>query len=123
MTDQITLEEALALVSFYHKGAQGWQVRAVFGSVGGYVDGDVNGNVYGDVKGTVKGNVDVDVKGTVKGNVDGSVFGYVFGNVLGTINGRSWEFVESPEEKVQRLIEESGNQELIDAFNQVENNS
>ena len=114
MSDKITLEEALKLVSFYHRGALGWQVRAVLGSVGGYVDGDVNGNVYGNVKGSVAGNVDLDVKGSVKGSVDGNVFG--------TIKGRCWEFIETPEDKLRRLIRESGNQELIDTFNQMEDN-
>ena len=89
MTKQITLEEALKLVSFYHSDNYGWQVR------------NVNNNVYG--------------------NVDGNIFGNIFGNVDGTINGRKWESVESPKDKLQRLITESGNQELIDAFNELDN--
>jgi len=82
MTDQITLEEALQLVSFYYASGSGWRVR----------------NVYRDVDGTVGGTVH------------------------GTINGRGWEFIETPKEKLQRLITESGNQELMKAFNQLENN-
>ena len=87
---EITLEEALKLVSFHDRGARGWKVL------------DVNGNIYGDVKGYINGNIK--------------------GNVRGTINGRSWEFIETPKEKLQRLIAELGNQELIDTFNQMEDN-
>ncbi len=104
---EITLEEALKLVSFYHGGAWGWQVRDV--------NGDVDGNVNGDINGDVGGNV--------YGDVDGIVHGNVGGNVRGKINGREWKFVETPKDKLQRLITESGNQELIDTFNQLENNS
>ena len=114
MTDQITLEEALKLVSFYHVTGCGWKVRAIAGDV----LGPVNGNIYGSVNGYVWG----DVWGNVDGNVWGNVGGDVKGDVFGTIKGRRWEFIETPEEKVQRLITESGNQELIDAFNQMENN-
>ena len=80
---EITLEEALKIVSFYHRDAWGWRVRSVNGSVNGDINGDVDG----------------------------------------TINGREWKFVETPKEKLQRLITESGNQELIDTFNQLEDNS
>ena len=86
MTKQITLEEALTLVSFEHVTGCGWKVGAVYG------------------------------------NVHGNVFGNVFGNVSGTINGCKWEFIETPEDKLRRLITASGNQELIDTFNQFENN-
>ena len=55
-----------------------------------------------------------DVKSDVLGNVEGGVWG--------TINGLKWQFVETPKGKLQRLIKETGNQELIDAFNQLENN-
>ena len=58
----------------------------------------------------------------VNGNIKGDVNGNVNGNVGGYINSRKWEFVETPKEKLQRLITESGSQELIDAFNQLENN-
>ena len=90
MTKQITLEEALKLVSFYQVAGGDWRVL------------EVNGNVNGDVRGYVNGKV--------------------LGNVLGTINGREWKFVETPKDKLQRLIEDSGNQELIDTFNQMKNN-
>ena len=59
----------------------------------------------------------------VNGNIKGNVYGNVNGNVGGYINSRKWEFVETPKEKLQRLITESGNQELIDTFNQMEDNS
>ena len=114
MPDQITLEEALKLVSFKYVTGCGWQIRDVHGYVNGNVHGYVNGYVYGTVKGDVCGNVD--------GNVYGDVKGYVKGDVFGTINGREWESVETPKEKLQRLITESGNQELIDTFNQMQDN-
>ena len=98
MTKQITLEEALSLVSFDNMGCRGWRVHDIKGDVKGYI----GGNVYGDVKGYINGNIK--------------------GNVRGTINGRSWEFIETPKEKLQRLIAELGNQELIDTFNQMEDN-
>ena len=88
MTEQITLEEALKLVSFYQLSGGSWRVL----EVNGYIKGSVNGNVYGDVNGYVNGNVNGDVNGYVLGNVDGNVNGNVLGNVLGTINGREWKF-------------------------------
>ena len=118
MTEQITLEEALKLVSFYQLSGGSWRVL----EVNGYIKGSVNGNVYGDVNGYVNGNVNGDVNGYVLGNVDGNVNGNVLGNVLGTINGREWKFVERSNDKLQRLITESGNQELINTFNQMEDN-
>ena len=102
MLAQITLEEALELVSFNHVRGRGWQICSV------------DSNVYGDVHG--------DVDGDVRGVVGGDVWGDVEGDVEGTINGRQWTFVETSKEKLQRFIEESGNQELIDTFNQMENN-
>lgn len=99
MTKQITLEEALKLVSFEHRKGRGWRVHSVFSSI------------YGDIYGTIYG----DSYGSIGGNVNGTVFG--------TINGRKWKFAETPKDKLQRLIEESGNQELIDTFNQLEENS
>ena len=58
----------------------------------------------------------------VKGDIWGDVEGDVKGDVWSTIAGRQWQFVETPKEKLQRLIEETGNQELIEAFNQLEDN-
>ena len=120
---EITLKEALKIVSFYHMDAWGWRVRSVNGSV----NGDINGDVDGNVRGNVGGDVDGDIKGAVNGDIYGEVFGGiggdVKGNVGGDINGRKWKFVETPKEKLQRLITESGSQELIDTFNQLEDNS
>jgi len=99
MTNQITLEEALKLVSFY-KGIDGtWRIKDV--------NGIVEGNVFGHVKNSVLGNVE----------------GNVFGNVFGTINGREWQFIETPKEKLQRMIEEGlSKAELQEALNQLEDN-
>ena len=97
----------------------------VFGNVEsdvkGDVQGDVCGNVFGDVASSVCGNVDGDVEGTVFGtvwgNVYGNVQGNVQGNVYGTIKGKEWQLVETPNDKFKRLLKETGNQELIEAFN------
>ena len=64
----------------------------------------------------------VDVKGNVLGNVKGNVEGNVDGYVGGKINGREWEYVETPKDKLERLINETGSEELIEAFNQLEDN-
>ena len=133
MTKQITLEEALKLVDFYKKSGI-WLIENVkgyvHGNVWGDVKGDVTGDVHGDVDGTVHGNVWGDVKGDVTGDVHGYVDGTVHGNVIGdvegtvhgTIGGRKWQFIETPKEKFSRLLAETNNQELIDAFNQLEDN-
>ena len=127
MTEQITLEEALKLVSFYHGDAKEWVVLSVHGNVGGNVYGNVGGDIVGDVKGNVYGNVGGDVEGGIGGNVEGNIYGAVNGDidggVKGTIKHRRWKFVETPKEKLHRLIEQSGNQELMEAFNQMEDNS
>ena len=123
MTRQITLEEALKLVNFYHSSCLEWQVQSVNGNVNYNVNGNIYGDIHGNVKGDVDGNVKGDIGGTVGGNVKGDVFGNVDGIVRGTINGREWKFVETPKDKLQRLITELGNQELIDTFNQMEDNS
>lgn len=108
MNNQITLEEALRLVTFVKEGAGKWFIGNIYGNV--------LGNIYGDVEGDVCG----DVGGTVDGHVEGNVRGTVGGNVGGTISGKKWAFIETPQEKLARLIKESGNAELIEAFNQVE---
>lgn len=95
--EQITLEQALELVSFMKPRVGGWKVLTVYDDV----HGDVHGHVH-----------------DVRGDVLGDVWGNVNGKVLGKINGRSWESVETPQEKLERLIQESGDQELIEAFNQ-----
>ena len=99
MTDQITLEEALELVTFRRNACGTWCVYRVLGNV--------RNNVLGNVIGTVYGNV-----GFVGGNVKYSVGG--------TIAGRAWKLIETPEQKFRRLLDETENQELIDAFNQLE---
>ena len=54
----------------------------------------------------------------VKGNCN-----FVDGEVFGAINGREWQYVETPREKLQRLIEKgAGKEQLIEAFNQLEDN-
>ena len=94
MTDQqqITLEEALNLVEFeFTEGA--WRVKHVKCTVWGDVKGDVYGDVYGDVCGTV----------------------------WGTISRRKWQIIETPREKLRRLIEEGADKaQLLEAINQLE---
>ncbi len=62
----------------------------------------------------------IDVKGNVHGDVEGFVLGDVRSHVYGKINGRQWQSVETPKEKLERLIKEKGDEELIEAFNQLE---
>ena len=51
-----------------------------------------------------------------------NVYGDV-GNVWGTINGRKWQFVETPKEKLKRLIDEDATKaQLLEAINQLEDN-
>lgn len=104
MTEQITLEKALELVSFTKDRAGKWFI----------------GNIYGNVLGNIYGHVEGDVCGNVGGNVGGGVGGNVCGYVRGTILGKKWAFIETPREKLARLIKEKGDQELIEAFNQLE---
>ena len=122
MTKQITLEEALELVSFKHVTDCGWQIL----NVKGYVSGAVDGNVFGNIYGSVRGFIDGDVIGNVRGSVFGNVFGYVFGNVngsvCGTINGQRWEFIETPKDKLQQLLDGASEEELLKLINQLENN-
>lgn len=112
MNNQITLEEALRLVTFIKDNAGKWRVSNVCDHVHGDVHGDVDGNVRGDVCGDVCGVVHGDVCGHVHGDVDGSVGG--------TISGKKWAFIETPREKLARLIKEKGDQELLKAFNELE---
>ena len=63
--------------------------------------------------------------GVVKGNcnlVKGRVI-TVKGDVVGTINGRRWQYVETPKERFERLIGETKNKELIEAFKQLEDSN
>ena len=98
MTNRITLKELLNLVSVEQNSYGDWRILDVHGTVYGNVDGNVNGIVGGDVL----------------DNIDGKVYG--------RINGKEWQFIETPKDKLKRLIEEKGDEELIEAFNQLENN-
>ena len=98
MTKQITLKEALELVTFHQNDEGAWCVSDVFDDVHGDVFGDVHGNVFGNVLGDVEGDVH------------------------GTISDQKWQFIETPKEKFSRLLAETNNQKLIDAFNRLEDN-
>jgi hypothetical protein len=93
MTEQITLDEALRLVDFDQGNAGTWYVSVV------------------------KGNCDI-VKGscdTVEGGcriVKGDCC-IVEGRVFGTINGRQWQYVETPKEQMARLIKEGASKEEL----------
>ena len=102
MNDQITLEEALKLVEFQKDCLGKWYVRAVRGDCE-LVEGDC---------GIVVGNCDI-----VKGNCH-----VVEGTVYQTISNRNWQYVETPKERFERLLGETENKELIEAFNQLEDN-
>ena len=127
MTKQITIEEALKLVSFTKNDYDEWEVEDVRVNV----NGDVYGTVHGDVEGSVNGHVHGDIGGDVEGSVNGYVGGDVYGNVHGDVGGNvegdiksgEWQRVESPRQKLKRLIEETNNSELIEAFNQLEDNT
>ena len=124
MTEQITLKKALELVDFRQDSKGEWYVGVVRG------DCDVVAGNCDTVKGycrivegycaTVEGNCG-SVEGDcylVKGNCN-----FVDGEVFGAINGREWQYVETPREKLQRLIEKgAGKEQLIEAFNQLEDN-
>lgn len=57
-------------------------------------------------------NVKRDVQGKVKGDVWSSVGGYVWG----TINKRKWQFIETPKEKIIRLIREGKSEEALEVL-------
>ena len=97
---QITLAKALDLVDFHFAGGE-WMVK--------------------DVKGDVWGNV----RGSLFGSVFGDAWGNIVGRVFGTINGKDWDYVETPKQKLRRLIKEQESaigtvavEELLEAFNQ-----
>ena len=115
MTEEITLEEALKLVTFKKDKDGEWQIRNVLGYVHGYVLNGVCGSVGGSVGGYVGGNV--------LGNVHGYVLGSVIGTVKGDIYSDEWQRVETPKQKLKRLIEEGANKEkLLEAVHQLEGN-
>jgi hypothetical protein len=107
MTKQITLEEVLKLVSFEHGDALGWRVRSVFGHIYGNVNGDIYGAVSGDIN----------------GDIYGAVGGDVYETIYGKINHRRWKFIETPKEKLERLIGGASEEELLKLINQLENNN
>jgi hypothetical protein len=86
MTEQITLDEALRLVDFDQYRDGSWRVKTVK-----------------DYCHTVKGYCH-----TVQGDC-----GTVEGRVLYTINGRQWRYVETPKEKIVRLVEEGASKEEL----------
>ena len=111
MAEKITLEEALNLVEFEFTEGE-WRVKCVKSSVWGDVLGDVWINVRGRVFGDVR---------SVEGDVLEHVRGNVWSNVGGTINGRTWKFVETPREKLKRLVEEGAHKsQLLEAIYQLE---
>ena len=119
MTNQITLEEVLELVTFKQYPNNTWLICDVKGTITGDVIGSICGNVGGDVGGYITGSVFGDVCGDVGGIVGRSVGGKVWG----TINGREWEYVETPKDKLKRLIREGSDQkELLWAVDQLEDN-
>lgn len=54
--DEITLEEALALVSFKKVGGE-WAVESVYGDVHECVHGDILNTVHGNIHGAVTGAI------------------------------------------------------------------
>lgn len=84
-TDKPTMEEISALVTFERVERGEYEGRLIIRSV--------RDTVYGDVKGPVHGSV--------------------WGHVYGTISGRVWKFVETPKERVARLIREGKSEEAI----------
>jgi hypothetical protein len=117
MTNQITRDELLDLIRVEKGIDGGWYISGVLTDVYGKIQGDV----YGDIGGNVFGNIEDSVTGDVGGNVTGDVRGNVFGDVDGTINGKHWQYVETPVEKLKRLVAEDADREQItEAINQLE---
>jgi len=121
------IEDIYNLITFYKNFAGDWCVKDVmgdvYGNVTGNIQGDVLGDIEGDVRGDVLGNVNgsvSDVGGNVHGDVRGTVRGDIGGSVGGTINGCVWQYVETPKQKLLRLIKNTGNEELLETFNQME---
>lgn len=128
MTEQITLEQALELVDFDQGNSGTWHVTVIKGSCVtvkgscGTVEGTCGsvergcGAVKGycgiveGVCGTVEGDCGI-VRGDC-GNVGGNCH-TVEGCVLGTINGRQWQYVETPRQRMARLIKEGASQEEL----------
>ena len=96
--DRPTIEQVLKLVAFGRNMHGEWRIYSILGDIAFDVHGHIRGSVYGDIHEDVTGRV------------------------LGKINGRNWQSIESPMEKLGRLIKESGDEEMLEAFNQLENN-
>ena len=110
MTKQITIEEALKLVSFRYNAHGEWEIGDVHGDVI-----NIEGNVTGFIHGRVSGNI--------YGHIYGSVRGSVFGTVDGVIKSGEWQRVETPRQKLKRLVEKGADKgQLLEAFNQLEDN-
>ena len=72
MSEQITMDEVLELVSFKKIGGK-WQVLAIKGDVSDDCCGSIGGNVWGNIGGSVEGDIE--------GHVVGDIWGIAFGNV------------------------------------------
>ena len=136
MADQISLKQALELVTFEQDLDGNWRVHTVHdcvfnnvmgqivgnvgGSVSGTIYGNVDGDIVGDVNGDISGYVDGDigeyVSGDVGGNIHGNVKGNVHGYVKGTISMRKYKLIETPKEKLTRVVEDISDPELTKAF-------
>ena len=72
MSEQITMDEVLELVSFKKIGGK-WNLKSIRGDVSDDCCGSIGGNVWGNIGGSVEGDIEVDVIGDVFGNVVGNV--------------------------------------------------
>ena len=66
-----------------------------------------------NVKDSVWGNIRGNVQGSIEGDVWANVFGDVLCDVQGKINGREWQYIETPKERAIRLIREGKGDEAI----------
>ena len=99
-----TMEEMLKLVRFERWG-----------------DGELYVHtVRGDVHHRVEGTVFHGVKDDVFGGVGGDLFGGVGKRLFGHINGREWEYIETTNQKVIRLIQEGRGDEAIKVLEELE---
>ena len=115
MTDQITLKEALKLVEFRKDFHGKWYVNLVKGDCD-WVRGSchfVEGNcriIQGDCQ-IVKGDCNL-----VAGNCQS-----VKGTVYQTINGRKWQYIETPKEALRRLVKAGASKdEILAAIDQLQ---
>jgi len=118
MEDQITLEEALRLVYFEKYNGE-WCVNTVRGDCR-FVEGDCY-IVKGDCTYVIGGCNNVGGNcGVVQGDCTA-----IYGTVKTTINSREWQFIETPAEKLKRLIVSNSNlqpemkDEMIKTLNEI----